>query len=154
MSPVRQVLGRQVEHGRHAGAGALFEVGPGVDVHVAVDETRQEYPAGPVDRLGVRRAHHVVGDKSIVDDNRAWLRHPRTVEDADVGEHSGGSSSDALFLGEFVQVEAWEPVISAARSSGCRNDGGGGGPQAKRPAAPSRSSGVHSWSSTMQSMSE
>src|ERR1019366_8567820 len=40
------------------------------------------------------------------------------------------------------------PVMSAARSSGRRNDGGGGGPQAYSPRAPSRSSGVHSWSST------
>ena len=52
------------------------------------------------------------------------------------------------------QPGAWAPVIMAARSSGCRKDGGGGGPQANRPRAPSRSSGVHSWSSTMQSMSE
>ena len=52
-----------------------------------------------------------------------------------------------------VQRGAWAPVIMAARSSGCRKEGGGGGPQANRPRAPSRSSGVHSWSSTMQSMS-
>jgi hypothetical protein len=46
------------------------------------------------------------------------------------------------------------PVIMAARSSGWTNDGGGGGPQANNPLAPSRSWGVHSWSSTMQSRSE
>src|SRR5690242_20377694 len=37
----------------------------------------------------------------------------------------------------------------AARSSGCRKEGGGGGPQANSPRAPSSSSGVHSWSSMM-----
>jgi FMN reductase len=42
------------------------------------------------------------------------------------------------------QRVAWAPVIMAARSSGCRNEGGGGGPQAKSPRAPSRSSGFHS----------
>ena len=55
--------------------------------------------------------------------------------------------------GHAGQRPLWAPVIMAARSSGCRNDGGGGGPQAYRPRAPSRSSGVHSWSSMMQSMS-
>ena len=55
--------------------------------------------------------------------------------------------------GHAGQRPLWAPVIMAARSSGCRNDGGGGGPQAYRPCAPSRSSGVHSWSSMMQSMS-
>ena len=49
------------------------------------------------------------------------------------------------------QVALCAPVMRAARSSGCRNEGGGGGPQAYRPRAPSRSSGVHSWSSMMQS---
>jgi hypothetical protein len=49
---------------------------------------------------------------------------------------------------------ACDAVIRAARSSGCRNDGGGGGPQLNRPRAPSRVSGAHSWSSMMQSMSE
>src|SRR5690606_33750870 len=48
----------------------------------------------------------------------------------------------------------WAPVMISARSSGARNDGGGGGPQLNRPRAPSRVSGDHSWSSTMQSMSE
>ena len=47
-----------------------------------------------------------------------------------------------------------DPVIRAARSSGFRNDGGGGGPQLYSPRAPSRTSGFHSWSSGMQSMSE
>ena len=51
------------------------------------------------------------------------------------------------------QRAEWAPVIMAARSSGCRKEGGGGGPQANSPRAPSRSSGVQSWSSMMQSMS-
>jgi hypothetical protein len=58
-----------------------------------------------------------------------------------------------LWLVHGGQSARCAPVMSAARSSGRRNDGGGGGPQAYRPRAPSRSSGVHSWSSTMQSMS-
>src|SRR5262249_15701090 len=49
---------------------------------------------------------------------------------------------------------ACDPVIRSARSSGGRNDGGGGGPHLNRPRAPSSVSGVHSWSSMMQSMSE
>ena len=52
------------------------------------------------------------------------------------------------------QPAEWLPVISAPRSSGARKDGGGGGPQLNRPLAPSSTSGVQSWSSTMQSMSE
>ena len=52
-------------------------------------------------------------------------------------------------MGSLVSVDhdkrgEWAPVIMAARSSGCRNEGGGGGPQAKRLRAPSRSSGVQS----------
>ena len=47
-------------------------------------------------------------------------------------------------VASFSQGPVWWPVIMAARSSGCRNDGGGGGPQENRPRAPSRSSGVQS----------
>ena len=56
-------------------------------------------------------------------------------------------------VGALSQRAEWAPVIMAARSSGCRKEGGGGGPQANSPRAPSRSSGVQSWSSMMQSMS-
>lgn len=33
-------------------------------------------------------------------------------------------------VGDPQTLAVWAPVISAARSSGARNDGGGGGPQA------------------------
>ena len=66
--------------------------------------------------------------------------------DRAVGRLGPGSAS-------AIQRVEWAPVIMAARSSGCRKEGGGGGPQANSPRAPSRSSGVQSWSSMMQSMS-
>src|SRR2546425_6135284 len=37
-----------------------------------------------------------------------------------------------LTRGDPDQVPLWEPVIIAARSSGCRNEGGRGGPHAYR----------------------
>jgi len=89
----------------------------------------------------------------------AWQLGPRGPGRGAVLADGGTRTPDGFpawrgwVRGHAGQRPLWAPVIMAARSSGCRNDGGGGGPQAYRPCPPSRSSGVHSWSSMMQSMS-
>jgi hypothetical protein len=99
--------------------------------------------AGELDR--------VAGELSAADQQR--------LEDRELGEEVGvlegpGDAESAIWSGRCrCQVALCAPVIMAARSSGCRKEGGGGGPQEYRPCAPWRSSGVHSWSSMMQSMS-
>ena len=76
------------------------------------------------------------------------------------GEPGDGGPGDALRgggpdrVGRRSHRGEWAPVIRAARSSGARNDGGGGGPQLYSPRGPSHTPGFHSASSTMQSRSE